>query len=173
MLVAAETGRGLAGGTFCPPGFHARRGRGLLCCLLSGADAKDFLEPSKLSNPIFYRNLAVVEQIPEVWRRQLLFQTYRLGLPTLKPNTLTIALGNNPTAYDAPVISIGREDGNDIRLSDSSVSRRHGAIVNYLDDVWVYDLGAPWEYSSMARGLTARSTSTESTSSAWGRRSWS
>ena len=71
----------------------------------------------------------------------MLFQTYRLGLPTLKPNTLTIALGSNPLAYDAPVISIGREDGNDIRLSaQTGVSRRHCVIVNYLDDVWVYDL---------------------------------
>lgn len=31
---------------------------------------------------------------------------------------------------------------NDVVLSDKSVSRRHCAIVNFPNDVWLYDLGS-------------------------------
>jgi pSer/pThr/pTyr-binding forkhead associated (FHA) protein len=31
---------------------------------------------------------------------------------------------------------------NDIVLGDAAVSRRHCAIVNYSQDVWLYDLGS-------------------------------
>jgi pSer/pThr/pTyr-binding forkhead associated (FHA) protein len=41
-----------------------------------------------------------------------------------------------------PVITIGRLEENEICLADTNVSRRHCALVNYLDDVWVYDLGS-------------------------------
>jgi pSer/pThr/pTyr-binding forkhead associated (FHA) protein len=40
------------------------------------------------------------------------------------------------------VITIGRLDENQVCLADTNVSRRHCAIVNYLDDVWLYDLGS-------------------------------
>jgi len=33
-------------------------------------------------------------------------------------------------------------DENQVCLADTNVSRRHCAIVNYLDDVWLYDLGS-------------------------------
>ena len=40
----------------------------------------------------------------------------------------------------APFISIGLFPGNDIVLDDKYVSRRHAIIVNFPDDVWLYDL---------------------------------
>ncbi len=37
---------------------------------------------------------------------------------------------------------IGFQKSNNIVLGDKSVSRRHCAIVNFPDDVWLYDLGS-------------------------------
>jgi pSer/pThr/pTyr-binding forkhead associated (FHA) protein len=48
----------------------------------------------------------------------------------------------NIQEFKEPVITIGRMDGSDVFLPDANVSRRHCAIVNYLDDVWIYDLGS-------------------------------
>ena len=81
-------------------------------------------------------------KVPEVWKRQLVFQTYRLGAPALKPNVLTITQDGKEREFQDPVISIGRVDGNDLVLSDNNVSRQHCLIVNYLNDIWIYDLGS-------------------------------
>ena len=40
------------------------------------------------------------------------------------------------------VVTVGSLFSNNIVLEDRSVSRRHCAIVNCPDNVWIYDLGA-------------------------------
>jgi pSer/pThr/pTyr-binding forkhead associated (FHA) protein len=39
-------------------------------------------------------------------------------------------------------VTIGSLSANDIVIVNRSVSRRHCVIVNYPDDVWLYDLGS-------------------------------
>jgi len=39
-------------------------------------------------------------------------------------------------------VTIGSLTANDVVLDDRTVSRRHCVIVNYPDDVWLYDLGS-------------------------------
>ena len=41
-----------------------------------------------------------------------------------------------------PIVTIGSLSANEIVLDDGSVSRRHCAIVNYPDSVWLHDLGS-------------------------------
>ena len=55
-------------------------------------------------------------------------------------NTLTIEWDGRAQELKDPVITVGRLDDNRISLEDTDVSRRHCVIVNYLDDVWIYDL---------------------------------
>ena len=40
----------------------------------------------------------------------------------------------------APIVTIGSLPTNDITIENRSVSRRHGVIVNFPEDVWLYDL---------------------------------
>jgi pSer/pThr/pTyr-binding forkhead associated (FHA) protein len=40
------------------------------------------------------------------------------------------------------IVTLGSQLANDISIKDDSVSRRHCLIVNYADDVWLYDLGS-------------------------------
>ena len=42
------------------------------------------------------------------------------------------------------MITPGYMAANDIVLPRSRVSRRHAVVVNYPDDVWLYDLGSGW-----------------------------
>ena len=73
-----------------------------------------------------------------------LFENYRFGLPTRKENTITIEQDGRANELKEPIITIGRLDNNRVCLPDTHVSRRHCAIVNYRDDVWIYDLGSTY-----------------------------
>ena len=42
--------------------------------------------------------------------------------------------------FKQPIVTIGSSSANDVVLKDGTVSRRHCAIVNYPDNVWLYDL---------------------------------
>jgi pSer/pThr/pTyr-binding forkhead associated (FHA) protein len=59
-------------------------------------------------------------------------------------NTITIERDSTAAEYTEPIITIGRLEGNRIQFFDHHVSRRHRAIVNYRDDVWIYDLGSTY-----------------------------
>ncbi|WP_428310050.1 FHA domain-containing protein [Hydrocarboniphaga sp.] len=40
------------------------------------------------------------------------------------------------------VVALGNHSENEISVPDPSVSRRHAVVVNYPDEVWLYDLGS-------------------------------
>jgi tetratricopeptide (TPR) repeat protein len=70
-----------------------------------------------------------------------LYQSYRFN-NYKKQNQLQITVGKTVNVYSKPIISIGRNKENDLILNDNSVSRRHSVIINYFDDVWIYDMGS-------------------------------
>ena len=84
----------------------------------------------------------VFTQAPRQLKALALFENYRFGLPSRKENTLTIAQQGRVQEWKDSVITIGRLDDSRICLEDTNVSRRHCAIVNSLDDVWIHDLGS-------------------------------
>ena len=78
---------------------------------------------------------------------KLLFQEYRFGTVRLdrRHNTISVyTLDGARRDMSQPIVTIGSLSANDLVLRDRSVSRRHCVIVNYLDDVWLYDLGSKW-----------------------------
>jgi hypothetical protein len=117
---------------------------GILCGLLSGLKDETFLKQgrAKPKNPFISYNLDILEQAPDRLKTLALFENCRFGLPTRKENTITIEQDGRANELKEPVITIGRIDNNRVRLTDTYVSRRHCAIVNYRDDVWIYDFGS-------------------------------
>jgi hypothetical protein len=76
-------------------------------------------------------------------KSKLLFQDYRFGLAgaTKKVNTITVGKDEEtPKEYSGFIVGVGRLVANEICITGSGYSRRHAAIVNYLDDVWIHDL---------------------------------
>jgi serine/threonine protein kinase len=119
---------------------------GILCGLLSGVRDETFLEQcrGKRKNPFISYNLEILEQDPDRLKTLALFENHRFGLPTRKENTITIEQGGCANELKEPIITIGRLENNRVHLPDTHVSRRHCAIVNYRDDVWIYDLGSTY-----------------------------
>lgn len=117
---------------------------GLLCGLLSDSNDEELVKRAleKLRNPFISYNVDVLMQAPAQLKSLVLFENYRFGLSTRKENTLTVTIDGRVREMKAPVFTIGRLEENEICLTDTNVSRRHCALVNYLDDVWVYDLGS-------------------------------
>jgi hypothetical protein len=117
---------------------------GLLCGLLSNSTNEELvkLALTKLHKPFISYNVDILMQAPEQSKSLILFENYRFGLSSRKQNTLTIEQQGHVQESKDPVITIGRLDSNRVCLADSNVSRRHCAIVNYLDDVWIYDLAS-------------------------------
>ena len=84
-------------------------------------------------------------------KSKLLFMDYRFNI--YKPSTLYGNKGSIDNFKDAettkPIIKFGREnyDMNDVKVSGGrDVSRRHCVIINYKDDVWLYDLSSTGTY---------------------------
>lgn len=78
-------------------------------------------------------------------KSKLLFMDYRFN--NYKPSTLYGNRGSIDNFKDSEtikaIIKFGREsyDVNDVKVSGgTAVSRRHCVIINYKDDVWLYDL---------------------------------
>jgi tetratricopeptide (TPR) repeat protein len=117
---------------------------GFLCGLLLDSSDEELvkLALAKLDNPFIGYNVDILMQAPTQLKSLVLFENYRFGLSTGRENTLTITLAGQVRELKEPVITIGRLDENQVCLADTNVSRRHCAIVNYLDDVWLYDLGS-------------------------------
>ena len=129
----------------------------ILCRLLNGDCAPAELEKaasSETANPFIIYNRAVVTETPVAWvkdgtpslKSKLLFQEYQFGVArgrTGKPNRLAVETPDGkPHKAKDRIVTIGSLGANDIVLSDGSVSRRHCVIVNYPDEVWLYDLGS-------------------------------
>ena len=73
---------------------------------------------------------------------KLLYQDYRFNKYIAK-NTIVIQDTNGrKIEYTEPIITIGRNKDNDFPIEDTSISRRHCIIVNYSNDVWIYDMGS-------------------------------
>ena len=119
---------------------------GILCNLFSAPKDTTFLKQAraKRKNPFIACNLVILEQDPDRLKKLALFENYRFGLPTRKENTITIAKDSGAIELQEPIITIGRVESNRVPLTDTHVSRRHCAIVNYRDDVWIYDLGSTY-----------------------------
>jgi serine/threonine protein kinase len=117
---------------------------GFLCGLLLGSTDEDLAKRAveKMNHPFIGYNTNVFTQTPRQLKALALFENYRFGLPSRKENTLTIELQGRVQEWKDSVITIGRLDDSRICLEDTNVSRRHCAIVNSLDDVWIHDLGS-------------------------------
>lgn len=89
-------------------------------------------------------NLDISKQDPDRLRTLGLFENYRVGLTRRKANSITIERNGSATEYMEPLITIGRLENNRVYLNDGHVSRRHCVIVNYRDDVWLYDLNSTY-----------------------------
>lgn len=128
-----------------------------LLCRLLGEDCDPVeLERTtsrQVANPFIAYNLAVATEKLQAWgkdrppslKSKLLFEEYRFGTPSRvgRQNTLAVYMPDSVRRDIArPIVTIGSLSANDIALNDRSVSRRHCVIVNYPDDVWLYDLGS-------------------------------
>lgn len=133
------------------------RNNRFICRLLNdGYGEKDLDEADaglEVVNPFIAHNLAVARERPRSWvqdgqpflRDKLVFQEYGFGIARNagKGNPLSIRLPDG-TLHETtePLVSLGAFDTNTFPLHDNMVSRRHAVIVNYPNDVWLYDLGS-------------------------------
>ncbi len=73
---------------------------------------------------------------------KLLYQDYRFH-KYLSINTIVIQdIKGRKREFNKPIITIGRNKDNDYYIDNNSVSRRSCVIVNYPNDVWIYDMGS-------------------------------
>lgn len=126
----------------------------LLCRVLSGEKPEDIFEEKDLrksDNAFLQYNLAVIDEDPKSWDEKnnvsltskLLFQDFRFGKKKSRTRINAVSIGfsgKEQRDYSQTIITIGRNSANMISTPDHSVSRRHCVIVNYPDDVWIYDL---------------------------------
>jgi tetratricopeptide (TPR) repeat protein len=104
-------------------------------------------------NPFVRLNYEMATELPSSWgpgdkpslKSKLLYQDYRFGLPRKDPKKGGLCLnfdGERHYSLTMPYISIGRMESNQIVYDHHGVSRRHAVLLNYPDDIWVYDLGS-------------------------------
>jgi serine/threonine protein kinase len=126
-----------------------------VCSLLNGNDASGALESLSLrdaANPFIAYNSTIVTERPRAWgvdkpslKSKLLFQEYRFGKlgRARKRNVIAVDTPDGVRRdSELPIVTIGSLKTNDIVLGDAGVSRRHCVVVNYPQDVWLYDLGS-------------------------------
>lgn len=84
-------------------------------------------------------------------KSKLLFMDYRFH--KYNPSTLYCTAGNSEAFKEAEtqkaIIKFGREsyDVNDVKVPNgTAISRRHCVIINFKDDVWLYDLDSTGTY---------------------------
>jgi len=117
---------------------------GFLCGLLQDSNDQDLVQRAieRLKNPFLTYNIDLFMNARDRLKSLVLFENYRFGLSARKQNTLTIEQDSSVIEFKEPLITIGRSDENRVRLTDTNVSRRHCVIVNFPEDVWVYDLSS-------------------------------
>jgi hypothetical protein len=95
----------------------------------------------KPKTPFLEYNMDILKNAPlDRLKSLLLFENYRFGLTARRQNVIAIENGGRIREFKEQIVTIGRSEENLFRLSDNSVSRRHCVVVNFSDDVWVYDL---------------------------------
>jgi serine/threonine protein kinase len=105
----------------------------------------------KFSCPFLTYNLAVAAERPRAWsddppgpslKSKLLFEEYRFAVAKTagRRNTLKIETPNGRITPADPIVTIGWLPANDVVIKSPGISRRHCVIVNFPDDVWLYDL---------------------------------
>ena len=128
----------------------------LLCRILSGAYTppdRETAADSGTGNAFVDYNQEVLTEEPRSWgsggsptlRSKLLFEEFGFGLAARsgRQNTLVITTRDGVRTEAAwRVVTVGSLFSNNIVLEDRTVSRRHCAIVNCPDNVWMYDLGS-------------------------------
>jgi len=103
-----------------------------------------------IDNPVARYNVSVAADGPQVlggteaMLSKLLFHDYRFGLAAASKcrNTVVIEIGGRKINHDEAVISIGNLAQNTVAIGNRSVSRRHAAIVNMGNEVWIHDLAS-------------------------------
>ena len=132
------------------------RNNRFLCRLLNDGYSEyalDEIDGGSIVKRFIGHNLAVAREKPCSWngggapslRDKLIFQEFRFGLAlnSRKTNAVSIRLPDGERReISEPLISFGYLEANDIRLTDRSISRRHAVLVNFPDEVWLYDLGS-------------------------------
>ena len=136
------------------PGNDCFRANLILCRLLGGTfpQSDTFgVDGGSAWNPFIEFNLQVFSEKPAAWsdsrgpdlKSKLIFQEYSFGWAEAEKRKNTIAVsvpGADRLDVGWPIVTIGSLVANHFVLDEPSVSRRHCAIVNYLDEVWIHDL---------------------------------
>jgi serine/threonine protein kinase len=114
------------------------------------AEQQEKFATVKEGNPFLAYNIQVISEQPCAWqpdgtptlKSKLLFQEFRFG-STARAGKNTVAISTPDGVryeFNHPIVSIGSLTANDVVVNQESVSRRHCVLVNYSDDVWLYDL---------------------------------
>ncbi len=99
------------------------------------------------NNPFIEYNISLLDDESNSWftaddmKKKFLFQSFRFN-SSKKNNKIIIESGNHRFVSEKAIISIGRNKENDFTNSNKSISRRHCAIINSFNDIWIYDLGS-------------------------------
>jgi serine/threonine protein kinase len=134
-----------------------------ICCVMQNIGQMvfpdTFLKAYKSDNHFLNYNFGVLlESDPShnykkepTLKSKLLFMDYRFN--KYSPSTLYCTKANIENFKEAettkPIIKFGREhyDVNDMKVpGGTAISRRHCVIVNYKDDIWIYDLNSTGTY---------------------------
>jgi hypothetical protein len=102
-------------------------------------------------NPVLAYNLDVIRELPRAWevdrppllRSKLIFQEYSLGFSRrgARENVLVLHFADGKSHRTADtVVSIGSSSTNTVVFKHASISRRHAVILNFPNEVWIYDL---------------------------------
>lgn len=126
-----------------------------LCHLMLNGCDRNFLashDRDKLANPFQRLNFDVVTESAKSWHRdgpplksKLLFQDYRFGMveQRKRSHSLFFDLSDGyQYSQQTPLITLGRLESNNIPFGQNGISRRHAVIINFPNDVWIYDLGS-------------------------------
>jgi serine/threonine protein kinase len=99
----------------------------------------------RASSPFIRYNTEIAREIASDMKPKMLFQEYSApsGQKGTRENTIALSWvgrDSNRVETSSPIFSIGCQVSNDLRSQLPSVSRRHCAIVNLNQEVWLYDL---------------------------------
>jgi tetratricopeptide (TPR) repeat protein len=134
-----------------------------ICCVMHNIGQmvlpNTVLKADKSDNHFLNYNYGVVSEtqpshnykMEPTLKSKLLFMDYRFN--KYSPSTLYCTKGNyenfKEIVTSKPIIKFGREnyEVNDVKVpGGTGVSRRHCVIINYKDDIWLYDLKSTGTY---------------------------